>query len=464
MADFKEGFIAGILGVNDPIGCLRWAVTRIRKGDKMKKHNLLISVVMVLLIFLVYEPWVPQSLGQRVPKVVKIGAIYPITGSLSQTGMQFVQAAKVVQDLINKRYDIDSPGNIFRSEGLPNLGGAKIEVIFGDSESKPDVGRAQAERLIELEKVVALIGSYQSSVTEPVSAAAEAKGIPFLCDSASAPSLTERGFKWFFRTNLTDASNVEGSYLFLQEMKKNKPDLKLEKIAVVCEDTRWGQDVGRLVREQAQKFGHKIILDVAYPHEATDVEAEGLRIKKENPDIIWMASYLSDAVLFHKTFKKYDVTAAIIANPAGHARKEFVDSLGSDANGVIASQLWSDALIKTNKMAAIFTDLVKKRFGEGAAVGELPARGYIGMLTLVDAINRAGSTDPNAIRQALLKTDIPGNLLPLPWRGVKFDEKHQNKYGGVIMVQWLDQRMRVIWPKDVAETEPILPLPPWSKR
>jgi len=427
----------------------------------MKKHCLLLAFGFISILFIIFGLSLRvRSAGQ----VIKIGAIYPVTGALSQTGMQFVQAAKIVQELVNNRYDIDSPGNLFKSEGLPNLGGAKVEVIFGDSESKPDVGRSQAERLIELEKVVALIGCYQSGVCEPVSVVAEVKGIPFLCDSCSAPSLTERGLKWFFRTCLTDASNVEGSFLFLNELKKKRPSLQLEKIAVVCEDSRWGQDVARLVKEQAPKLGYKIAIDVVYPHEATDVEAEAIRIKKADPDIIWMASYPSDAVLFHKAFKKYDVTAAIVANPAGHARQEFVDSLGSDANGVIASQLWSETLIKTNKMARIFTDLCKKKFGDAAAVGELPARGYIGMLTLVDAINRAGSTDPNAIRQALIKTDIPGHLLPLPWRGVRFDEKGQNRLGSVIMIQWQDKKQRVIWPKEAAETDAIFPLPPWTKR
>ena len=397
-------------------------------------------------------------------KVVKIGALYPITGSLSQTGMQFVQAAKVVQDLVNNRYDVDSPGNLFKSEGLPNLGGAKIELILADTESMPDIGRAATERLITIDKVAAIIGCYQSSVAEPASVLTEKYRIPFLSDSCSAPSLTERGFKWFFRTCVTDAGHVEVSFLFLSELKKKNPSLKMERIAIVCEDSRWGQDVANLVKEMAPKFGHKVVLDISYPHEATDVEGEVIHIKRANPDIIWMASYPSDAVLFHKALKKYDVTAAVVANPAGHARKEFVDSLGSDANGVISNQLWSDAIMKTNKMARVFAELCKKKYGDAAPVGELPARGYIGMLTLVDAINRAGSTDPAAIREALIKTDIPAHLLPLPWKGVRFDEKGQNMLGGEIMVQWQNKTQVVIWPKEVAESEAIFPLPPWSKR
>jgi branched-chain amino acid transport system substrate-binding protein len=64
----------------------------------------------------------------------------------------------------------------------------------------------------------------------------------------------------------------------------------------------------------------------------------------------------------------------------------------------------------------------------------------------------------------LVKTDIAGHLLPLPWRGVRFNEKGQNTLGSVIMIQWQDKKQRVIWPKEVAETDVIFPLPPWSKR
>jgi len=430
----------------------------------MKRHFAWVVAIGMLLVLMLGVSWIAPSTSQAGSGVIKIGGVYPITGPLSLTGKQFVQALEVVQDLVNNEYDIDSPGDIFRSKGLPNLGGAKIEVIFADSEGKPDVGRSETERLMTVEKVVALIGCYQSAVTDPVSAAAESHGIPFLDDSATAPTLTERGFKWFFRTTPTDVVHVEGMLSLLKELKETRPDLNLKKIAVVCEDTLFGQDTAKLIKERAPKLGYEIVVDIAYPHEATDVEAEALRVKKANPDVLCMACYLSDAILFQKAFKKYDITAPILANSTGHIRYEFVKSLGSDVNGVMATQLWSDTLIKTNKMAGIFTKLLKDRFGEAAAVGNLPARGFIGLLTLVDAINRAGSTEPEAIRQALIKTDIPGDLLPLPWKGVQFDEKGQNNLGGVIIIQWHDQKQKVVWPKQVAEANIMLPLPAWPER
>lgn len=427
----------------------------------MKRHFAVIVTMGLFFLSMLGAPWIAQAAGSQ---TIKIGGLYPVTGPLALTGVQFVQALKVVQDLVNKSYDFDSPGNIFRSEGLPNLNGAKIRIIFADSEGQPSVGQSETERLITQEKVVALIGCYQSGVTDPVSRVSEAHGIPFLDDSATAPKLTERGFKWFFRTTPTDVVHVEGMLSLLKELKDTRPDLQIKRIAVVCEDTLFGQNTAEIIKERAPQFGFEIVVDVVYPHEATDVEAEAMAVKKSNPDFICMASYLTDAILLHKGFKKYDVTAPILANSTGHIRYEFAKTLGSDANGVLATQLWSDTLIKTNKMAGIFTKLLRDRFGEGAAMGNLPARGYIGLLTLMDAINRAGSTEPDAIRKALVKTNIPGDLLPLPWKGVQFDEKGQNNLGGVVIIQWQDQKQKVVWPRDAAEAKIMLPLPPWSQR
>ena len=84
--------------------------------------------------------------------------------------------------------------------GLPGLKGAKIQLIFADNQGTPAAGQNQALRLISEEKVAALIGAYQSGITLTASAIAERHGIPFLTAELVAANLTERGFKWFFRT------------------------------------------------------------------------------------------------------------------------------------------------------------------------------------------------------------------------------------------------------------------------
>jgi len=398
------------------------------------------------------------------PKEVRYGAIYPVTGPVSWMGSLQINSLKLVVDLVNNSYDIDSPGDIIRSEGLPNLDSAKVKLILGDSEGKPDVGRSAAERLISVEKVDVIQGCFQSGVTGPTSTVAERYSIPFLTSNSTSPSLTERGFKWFFRTTPHAKMFVGNMMIFLKELNDRRPDIAIEKIALVCEDTLWGQDTANIVRERAPELGFEIVVDIAYPHEATDVDAEVLRIKKANPDVIIMASYDPDAILFQKIYKKYAVNIPIFGNDTGHQAALFVKILGSDVNYVLTRDLWADSILKKNPMANKLNNMFIERFGEDYRLCDTEARVLIGALTMLSAINRAGSTDPEAIRQALLETDIPGNLLPLPWGGVKFNEKHQNIYGRGIINQWQDQKKIMVWPWKAAEAKVVWHLPPWSER
>ena len=162
----------------------------------MKTTTKLFSIVLGGLIFLGVQP-VAQGAEE-----VRIGTLYPITGSVALAGGRALAAVKTVVDIVNNSYDLDIP--LARTKGLPNLGGAKIKLIVADHQGKPEIGRAEAERLIDNEKVVALFGAYHSSVSAAASNVAERRGIPYLTGESSSPKLHTRGFKWFFRTGPHD--------------------------------------------------------------------------------------------------------------------------------------------------------------------------------------------------------------------------------------------------------------------
>ena len=394
-------------------------------------------------------------------KEVRVGVIWPLTGPIPYLGNLCKSVTDLGVDLVNKKFDIDSPGNIFRSEGFPNLKGAKLRLITADDEGKPDVGRAAAERLITVDKVHALLGTVMSGVTVTISQVAEQYKIPMVNTNSSAPKLTQRGFKYFFRTTPHDELFVGTMLEFMRDLReKKKADIK--NIAVLCEDTQWGQDAAEVIRRKASEFGMKVVLDIAYPHEATNVEAEVVRLKGAKPDVIFMSSYDSDAILFQKTFKKYDVRIPIVGNDTGHKDTIFSTSLGADADFVMTRDLWSESMLKTVPLARQIDELLKVR-GNKEGMGESQGRVFIGFLTLMDAINRAGSTDPEAIRQALANTNISGNYLSLPWEGVKFDQTGQNIYGKPMMTQWQGGKLKAVWPWKIAETEIVWPLPPWKR-
>ncbi len=144
---------------------------------------------------------------------VVVGAVYPLSGNLAKTGLDIKDAIELAVELINGDYDLAVP--LAKGKGLPNLGGATVRVVFADHQSSPEKGLSEAERLITQEKVVALLGSYNSNVTATASQAAERLRIPFLNPESTSPLLTARGFRWFFRTTPTDDEFSENFFKFL---------------------------------------------------------------------------------------------------------------------------------------------------------------------------------------------------------------------------------------------------------
>ena len=112
----------------------------------------------------------PAAFAQA-PKEVVIGVLYPLSGNAAQVGIDSVNAVRLAVDIINANHDLNLP--LAKGEGLAGLGGAKVRVIVVDHQGKPDVGQAEAERLITQEKVHAVFGAYFSGVTQTVAQVAE---------------------------------------------------------------------------------------------------------------------------------------------------------------------------------------------------------------------------------------------------------------------------------------------------
>ncbi|MNC45767.1 hypothetical protein D3C75_947520 [compost metagenome] len=141
---------------------------------------------------------------------------------------------------------------------------------------------------------------------------------------------------------------------------------------------------------------------------------------------------------------------------AGFVDKDFVKLLGADAEGILTSATWSSDLIQSKPIVGQVNELYKKEYGEDM-YGYVP-HAITGMLVLADAINRAGSTEPDKIREALLATDYPGDSLIMPWEGVKFDpETQQNTIGSNVLLQIKDGEYHVVWPFNVATQELVWP-------
>jgi len=396
----------------------------------------------------------------KAPQEIVVGAIYPLSGSLAATGVDLKNAVELAADIVNNEYDLNLP--LAKSAGLPNLDGAKIRLVFGDHEADPEKGSAEAERLITSEGVVALVGSYNSAVTATASQVAEREGVPFLNPESTSPTLTERGFQWFFRTTPYDKLFAENFFQFLDEMKKKGYDVS--NVAILSENTLWGTDVNTLETQFAEQYGYNVVENIPYEAKASDVSSEVQKLKAAGDAVLLQASYVSDAILYMQTYKQLDyVPTAIIAMDAGFVASEFVETLGDDANYILSREVWALDLAESKPIVKQINDMYEKRYG--AKMNGNSARAFTGMLVLADAINRAGSTEPEAIQKALLETNIPADQLIMPWKGIKFDpETHQNILGSGIIVQVQNGEYKTVWPFDLASAEIVWPFPAWSER
>src|SRR6195952_1386409 len=237
-------------------------------------------------------------------KTVKIGGIYPLSGNAASAGVHGKAAIETAVDIINNAHPELGNLPLAKNAGLAGLGGAKVEVVFADNQGSPAVGQNQALRLITEEKVVALSGAYQSGVTVTASAISEKYGIPFVNGESVAANLTERGFKWFFRTTPV-AGDFARIYLdFLKEMKT--AGQKVDTIALVHENTAYGTSGANAITAAFKENGQAIALDIAYAVNATDVQSQVLQLKEKKPDVVIMIAYASDAILYQKTMQALD--------------------------------------------------------------------------------------------------------------------------------------------------------------
>ncbi len=397
--------------------------------------------------------------GALAQQAVKIGVIYPLSGNAASAGNYSKMASELGAEIINK-------GNpelakilpfISPTGGLPGLKGAKIEVVTADNQGTPAAGANQTLRLITQEKVVAVVGSYQSGITETASAIAEKHGIPFVTPESVAANLTGRGFKFFFRTTPVAADFARAYSKFLREQKA--AGKKVESVALIHENTEYGNSVSSVIADQFKKDGLNVTQNISYSANSTDVQPQVLQLKEKNPDVAIFISYTSDAILYTKTMKEQNWKPSIlIADDAGFNDPKYVKEMGSQVEGLISRT--SFAAGKPGSVAAICDALYKAKTG-GDGLDDTSGRGLQGFFVLADAINRAGSTEPEKIRAALAATDLKKEQMVAGYDGVKFDAKGDNTLASSIVTQMRAGQYVPVWPKANATGDLILPYKGW---
>jgi len=402
----------------------------------------------------------PTTAAPEYPEEIKIGCLCPLTGPIPSTGEAQRQAIEFAAWLVNNY--VESPVLMCKSEGLENLGGAKVVPVFGDGGCNAQVAQQSAESLVSQNPdLVAIYGELCSSATQTVANVAEKYGIPMVNGSSSSPKLTALGLKWFFRVSPHDGLFIRTMFDFMKDMNAEK-NAGIKDIAIAYEDTEFGTTSAEVFKEYAVEYGFNIIEDISYSKNTTDVDSEVQRLKAADPDVILMATYAADTILFFKTFEKYDVNIPLIGNGSGFTKAEFLAI--PESRYALSRATFTPDMFENMPSAQDLDEMFEERYGISMADW---TRDVMAFLVLCDAINRAGSTDPEAIRTALLETNIPKSALIVPWDGIKFDPAtHQNVYGAGIVCQALGDPIRMwsVWPFEFAGKELVWPPPPWDQR
>ncbi len=384
---------------------------------------------------------------------ILIGCIWPLTGPTAQIGADARHALETAVDIVNGSHDLDLP--TAKNAGLAGLGNAKIKLVYADHQGDPQKGRAEAERLITQDKVVAIVGAFHSSVSATVSASCERYSIPYIAADSSSPSLHRRGLKFFFRPAAHDEMFSKAMFDFMDALKKKGK--KIDSVALFFEDTIFGTDSSNVQRKLAQDRGYKIVSDIKYRSNSPSLTSEVQQIKSANPDVLLPSSYTTDAILLMKSMDELGYKPAnLLAQAAGFSDKATFDAVGDKLNGMISRASFSLDLAAKRPSVGKVNDMFKARANRD--LNDNTSRQLTALLVLADAIDRAKSTDGEKIRAALAATDTPGEKTIMPWKQIKFTAEGQNDDADPVLLQYLGGKFITVFPAQAAIAEPKWPM------
>ena len=400
---------------------------------------------------------------------VLIGELLPLTGNFASLGQQYLWAGQTVEDIVNNDYpDLAVP--LGPGKGFSGLGGAKMTLVVRDDQSRGDLARTMAEQLITVNKVHFLNGDGTSGNTSIIQPLAESYGIPMACHACASPTLTEKGFKWYWRTGPNDKVMVASVFSFLREWREHGGPTDVKTIALLTCDNLFCQDNRKIAAELAPQSGFQVVLDLTTKTGSTTLASEVQRLQAAKPDALFLVQYAPETAVFQGDAKRAGWMPKVIAT----------------SNGAYSDQTWLEAQKKTNGGVGFLgrdptaIDLVHdrpswkkvndiyKKYSRGQNMGELAMREVTGMLWMADAINRAKSVEPAAIAKAANETNMSPKQLIIDYKGIRFDKNHQNELatGVVTQVGW-DGEKHTIWPWDLAKRANfpvIFPAPGWQER
>jgi len=409
------------------------------------------------------------STGWAQQKTIKIGVIYDLTGPFAGGGSELhYDGAKIMIDWFNAHGGID---------------GYKVDAVYADAQSKPDVAINEAVRLIEQEKVDMLLGFYSSAECVPAAARIEEfKKFMWITTCIASPVLADRHLKYVFRpqpygTQWGLASTSMLAAYSKVQLGKDPKDLR---VAIIHEDGPYGTDVAKGNVMGAAKAGMQVVVNEGYSVTSPDLSSLITKLKRARPDVILHTGYNPDISLFLRQARELGLHfSALIGHGAGYTDyNKIKSSVGSDANyffDVDPISIWETnqkalqpALPPLIQMVGdAYMKLKPDTVIKSPHLGMAASNTYVFLYDVLPrAITKYGGITPDDLRQAAMDTDIPDGGTMLGF-GVKFEGPDaamsgQNDRAYPVVIQYIDDKSYVVWPKSQQQREPVLKLPPSS--
>lgn len=368
---------------------------------------------------------------------VKFGALYPLSGQLALLGEESARGLQLAVDEINAAGGVQ---------------GQQVVLVKGDAvDNNQAIG--EARRLISLEQVVAIFGSYSSARSIAASQVAEMAGVPYFELGAVADEVTGRGFKYLFRTNpyaghIGRMAVEMVTDVIAKELKREPSDIK---VGIIYEDSSFGTSVAKHMTEFAKKASLNVVAVSGYPGNTVDLSSLVLSLKDASVDVVLQASYQNDTVLFLQQANEAGFKpSAIVGGGGGYSMQPTADAVGHDViEGVfnVDSTQYGVNPASTPGMKE-FIAAYKAKYGTEPRSGH-SLMNYVGAKVILNAIGKAKDFTPDTIADAVRAIDIPDGQTASGY-GVKFDNTNQNDRAFMMGMQWQDGKLVTVYPASAA--------------
>jgi branched-chain amino acid transport system substrate-binding protein len=356
--------------------------------------------------------------------------------------------------------------NIVR--GGVNIGGKMVPLkyIYYDSESKKEAVTSLIERLITSEKVNCVIAPYSSGLTLSGAPVAEKYGMLYMDHGGASNKIFRQGFEYIVQTIGPATSYHKGT---LDMIKKTEP--KATKVALAYEDSEFARMVMEGAEAHAKKLGFKVVFSRTYPKGVTDLTPLLSALKATNPDFVLGGGHFEDGQLFNRQMADLDINVKALSLIAAATLPAYYQALTSMAEGVMGPSHWeygvtySEAQAKKAGLPWIgpsqdeFVDLFKKALGKDIIPDYHAAEAGAAVLAYVLAAEKAGSVDPDKVREAL------GALKFMSYYGSwAIDDTGLQVGHTMVDVQWQIGKRVIVWPPEAQTGRLAYPMPTFAEK